>query len=174
MVIINKILHHTISFIRNTMIITNQLLQFYSLLYLRIQCFISRVLFIVNLVNFLLLMILSYTVFPVLFKRYSYNALDCAIPTTRCLIRHGDNKLGRTSIRKVFIFKDAGQFNPISWDRGDLEQPTFFRALKYSNFSLLSHSQVHCFLDCDFHHNDIRFTLFLIFLMLLTLNCKTC
>ena len=118
-------------------------------------------------------MILSYTVFPVLFKRYSYNALDCAIPTTRCVIRHGDNKLGRTSIRKVFIFKDAGQFNPISWDRGDLEQPTFFRALKYNNFSLLSHSQVHCFLDCDFHHNDIRFTFFLIFLMLLTLNRKT-
>ena len=125
MVIINKILHHTISFIRNTMIITNQLLQFYSLLYLRIQCFISRVLFIVNLVNFLLLMILSYTVFPVLFKRYSYSALDCAIPMNRCLIRHGDNKLGRTSINvnlrflqlllcnnlfigKVFISRDAG------------------------------------------------------------------
>ena len=80
MVIINKILHHAISFLRNTIIITNQLLRFYTLLYLRIQCFISRVLFIVNLVNFLLLMILSYTVFPVLFKRYSYSALDCAIP----------------------------------------------------------------------------------------------
>ena len=80
MVIKNQILHHAISFLRNTLIITNQLLRFYTLLYLRIQCFISRVLFIVNLVNFLLLMILSYTVFPVLFKRYSYSALDCAIP----------------------------------------------------------------------------------------------
>ena len=125
MVIINKILHHAISFLRNTIIITNQLLRFYTLLYLRIQCFISRVLFIVNLVNFLLLMILSYTVFPVLFKRYSYSALDCATPTIRSLIRHSDNKLGRTSnndnlrllqlllcnnlfIGKVFIFKGAG------------------------------------------------------------------
>ena len=125
MVIVNKILHYAISFMRNSMIITNQLLQFHTLLYLRIQCFISRVLFIVNLVNFLLLMILSYTVFPVLFKRYSYSALDCAIPMSRCLIRHDDNKLGRTSINgnlrflqlllcnnlfigKVFIFKDAG------------------------------------------------------------------
>ena len=124
MVIVNKILHYAISFMRNSMIITNQLLQFYTLLYLRIQCFISRVLFIVNLVNFLLLMILSYTVFPVLFKRYSYSALDCAIPTIRSLIRHSDNKLGRMSnndnlrllqlllcnnlfIGKVFIFKDA-------------------------------------------------------------------
>ena len=96
MVIINKILHHAISFLRNT-IITNQLLRFYTLLYLRIQCFISRVLFIVSLVNFLLLLILSYTVFPVLFKRYSYSALDCATPTIRSLIRHSDNKLGRTS-----------------------------------------------------------------------------
>ena len=52
MVIINKILHHAISFLRNTIIITNQLLRFYTLLYLRIQCFISRVSFIVNLVNF--------------------------------------------------------------------------------------------------------------------------
>ena len=97
MVIINKILHHAISFLRNTIIITNQLLRFYTLLYLRIQCFISRVLFIVSLVNFLLLLILSYTVFPVLFKRYSYSALDCATPTIRSLIRHSDNKLGRTS-----------------------------------------------------------------------------
>ena len=31
MVIINKILHHAISFLRNTMIITNQLLRFYTL-----------------------------------------------------------------------------------------------------------------------------------------------
>ena len=97
MVIINKILHHAISFLRNTIIITNQLLRFYTLLYLRIQCFISRVLFIVSLVNFLLLLILSYTVFPVLFKRYSYSALDCATPMIRSLIRHSDNKLGRTS-----------------------------------------------------------------------------
>ena len=97
MVIINKILHHAISFLRNTIIITNQLLRFYTLLYLRIQCFISRVLFIVSLVNFLLLLILSYTVFPVLFKKYSYSALDCATPTIRSLIRHSDNKLGRTS-----------------------------------------------------------------------------
>ena len=125
MVIINKILHHAISFIRNSMTITNQLLRFYTLLYLRIQWFISRVLFIVNLVISLLLMILSYTLFPALFKRYSYSALDCAIPMNRCLIRHGDNKLGRTSIKgslrflqlllcnnlligKVFIFNDAG------------------------------------------------------------------
>ena len=147
------------------MIITNQLPRFYTLLYLRIQCLISRVLFIVNLVNFLLLFILSYVVFPVLFKRYSYGALYCAIPMNRCLIGHGDNKLGRTStnvnlrffqlllcnnlfIGKVFIFKYAGQFNLISWDCGDLQQPTFFRALKY--FSLISHSKDHCFLDCNF------------------------
>ena len=50
----------------------------------------------------------------------------------------------------------------------------FVRALKYNNFSLISHSQDNCFLDCDFHHNDIRFTFFLIFLMLLTLKRKTC
>ena len=31
MVIINKILHHAISFLRNTMIINNQLLRFYTL-----------------------------------------------------------------------------------------------------------------------------------------------
>ena len=190
MVIINKILHQAISFLRNTMIITNQLLPFYTLLYLRVQCFISRVLFIVNLANFLLLMILSYTVFPVLFKRYSYSALDCAISTNRCLIRHDDNKLGRKSINdylrflqlllcnnlfigKVFIFKDAGYFDPISWDNGGLQQPTFFCALKYNNFSLISHPQDHCFLECDFHLNDIRFTFFLIFLMLLILNRKT-
>ena len=77
MIIINKILHHAISFKRNTMIIINQLLRFYTLLYFKIQCFISRILFIVNLVIFLLLMILSYTMFPVLLKRYSYSALDC-------------------------------------------------------------------------------------------------
>ena len=105
---------------------TNQLLRFYTLLSLRIQCFISSVLFIVNLVISLLLMILSYTLFPVLFKRYSYSALDYAIPMNRCLIRqHGDNKLDRTSnngnlrflqllkcnnlfIGKVLIFKDDG------------------------------------------------------------------
>ena len=49
----------------------------------------------------------------------------------------------------------------------------FFRVLKYNNFSLISHSQDHCFLDCNFHHKDIRFTFFLIVLILLTLNCKT-
>ena len=92
-------------------------------------------------------MILSYTVFPVLFKRYSYSALDCAIPTIRSLIRHSDNKLGRTSnndnlrllqlllcnnlfIGKVFIFKDAGQFNPILRDSEDLQQLTFFLCIE--------------------------------------------
>ena len=122
-VIINKILHHAISLKRNTMIIISQLLRFYTLLYLRIQCYVSKVLFIVNLLIFLLLMSLSYTVFLVLFKRYSYSALDCVIPMDRCLIRHGSNNHGRTSnngnlsflqlllcnslfIGKVFIFKD--------------------------------------------------------------------
>ena len=116
--------NYAIFLMRNSMIITDQLPRFYTLLYLRIQCFISRVLF-VNFVNFLLLFILSYVVFPVLFKRYSYGALYCAIPMNRCLIGHGDNKLGRTStnvnlrffqlllcnnlfIGKVFIFKYAG------------------------------------------------------------------
>ena len=125
MVIINKILHHTISLKRNTMIIINQLLRFYTLLYLKIQCFVSRVLFIVNLVIFLLLMIFSYTVFPVLFTRYCYSALNYAAPMKRCLIRYGSNNLGRVSIEgnlkflqlllsnslfigKVLIFKDAG------------------------------------------------------------------
>ena len=125
MVIINNILHHAISLKRNTMIIINQLLRFYTLLYLRFQCFVSRVLFIVNFVIFLLLMILSYTMFPALFKRYCYSALDCAILMNRCLIRHGSTNIGRTSIDgnlrflqllvcnslfigKVFIFKDAG------------------------------------------------------------------
>ena len=110
MVIINNILHHAISLKRNTMIIINQLLRFYTLLYLRIQ--------------FLLLTILSNTVFPVLFKRYCYSALDCSVPMNRCLIRYGSNNLGRTSIDgnvrflqllvcnslfigKDFIFKDA-------------------------------------------------------------------
>ena len=125
MVIINNILHHAISLKRNTMIIINQLLRFYTLLYLRIQCFVSRVLFIVNLVIFLLLMILSYIVFPVLFTRYCYSALDCVIAMNRCLIRYGSNNLGGKSIdgnlrflqlplrngpfvKKVFTFKDAG------------------------------------------------------------------
>ena len=127
---------------RNTMIIINQLLRFYILLYLRIQCFFSSVLFIVNLVIFLLLMILSYTGFPVLLTRYCYSALDCAIPMNRCLIRYGNNNLGRASIDgnlrflqlllcnslfigKDLIFKDAGQFKPISWGSGDFQQPTF-------------------------------------------------
>ena len=142
MVIINKILHHATSLKRNTMIIINQLLRFYTLLYLRIQCFVSRVLFIFNLVILLLLMVLSYKVFPVLFKRYCYSALDCAISINRCLIRHGSNNLSRTTvdgnlrflqlllcnnlfIGKVFIFKDAGYFNPTSWGSGDFLQPTF-------------------------------------------------
>ena len=125
MVIINKILHHAISLKRNTMTIINELLRFYTLLYLRIQCFVSRVLFISNLVIFLLLMILSYTVFPVLFTRYCYRALNCAIPMNRCLIRYDSNNFGRTSIDSnlrflilplcislyvgdVFIVKDTG------------------------------------------------------------------
>ena len=124
MIIINKILH-VISLKRNTMIIINQLLRFYTLLYLRIQCFVSKVLFIVNLVIFLLLMTLSYTVFLLLFTKYCYSALDCTIPMNKCLIRYDSNNLGRTSIDsnlrflqlllcnslfigKVFIFKDAG------------------------------------------------------------------
>ena len=49
----------------------------------------------------------------------------------------------------------------------------FFRVLRYNNFSLISHSQDHCFLDCNFHHKEIRFTFFLIVLMLLILNRKT-
>ena len=56
---------------------------------------------------------------------------------------------------------------------GIFDNRLFFRALKYNNFSLITHSQDHCFLDCDFHHNDMRFTFFLIFLMLLILNRKT-
>ena len=130
------------------MIITNQLLRFYTVLYLRIQCFISRVLYIVNLVNFLLLMILSYTLFPVLFKRYSYSALDCSIPMNRCLIRHGDNKLGRTSINgnlrvlqlllcnNLFIGKVSSLKMPVSLTQyrgtvGIFNNPLFPHALKY-------------------------------------------
>ena len=56
---INKIPLHAISLERNTMIIIHQLLRFDTVLYLRIQCFVSRVLFIINLVIFLLLMILT-------------------------------------------------------------------------------------------------------------------
>ena len=106
MVIISKILHHAIFLKRNTMIIFNQLLRFYTLIYLRIQCFASRVLFIVNLVIFLLLTILSYTVFPALVPRYCYSALDRAIPINKCLIRYRSNDLGRASIF-IFIFQDG-------------------------------------------------------------------
>ena len=125
MEIIIKKLHHAIAFKDNTLITINQLLRFYILLFLINQCFVSKVLFIVNLATFLLLMILSNRLFPVLLKRYSYSALDCAIPVNRCLIRHGSNNLGRTSINdnlrffqlllgislfigKVFIFRDPG------------------------------------------------------------------
>ena len=125
MEIIIKKLHHAIAFKDNTLITINQLLRFYILLFLINQFFVSKVLFIVNLATFLLLMIFSNRLFPVLLKRYSYSALDCAIPVNRCLIRHGSNNLGRTSINdnlrffqlllgislfigKVFIFRDPG------------------------------------------------------------------
>ena len=125
MEIIIKKLHHAIAFKDNILITINQLLRFYILLFLINQCFVSKVLFIVNLATFLLLMILSNRLFPVLLKRYSYSALDYAIPVNRCLIRHGSNNLGRTSINdnlrffqlllgislfigKVFIFRDPG------------------------------------------------------------------
>lgn len=71
---INKVLHHAIFLGRNAMSIINQLPWFCSLLNLRIQCFASRVMFIVSLTIFLLVIILSYTVFPLLFRRYGYNA----------------------------------------------------------------------------------------------------
>ena len=83
------------------MIIINYLLRFYTLLYLRIQCLVFRVLFIVNLVIFLLLMILSYTVFPLVFTRYCYSALDCAIPMNRILIKYGSNNLDTTPIEAI-------------------------------------------------------------------------
>ena len=128
MVNVNKIVHHAISLKRNTMITFNQLLRFYALLYLRIQCFVYCALFIVNLVVFLLLIILSYTVCQVLFTRYCYSTLlqDCSIPMNRCLVRYGSNNLSRTSIDgnlrflqlplsnsrlfigNVYIFKDVG------------------------------------------------------------------
>ena len=125
MVIINKILYHAISLKRNTIININQLLRFYALLYLRIQYFVSRVLFSVNLINFFMFMILSITVFLLLVTRYCYSALHCTIPMNSCLIRYGSNNLGKTSIdgnlnflqlllcnslfiEKVFIFKDPG------------------------------------------------------------------
>ena len=44
MLILNKILHHAVSLKRNTVTIVNQLLRFYTLPYLRIKCFVSRVL----------------------------------------------------------------------------------------------------------------------------------
>ena len=137
MVIINKILHHVISLKSNTMIIINQLLRFYTLLYLRVECFVSRVLFIVNLVIFLLLMILSYTVFPVLSKRYSYSAIVCS--------------LGKFSSLKmpVSLIQYRGTV-------GILNNRLFVHALMYNNFSLISHSQDYCFLDCDFYNNGIR------------------
>ena len=121
--------------------------------------FFSRVLFIVNLVIFLLLIIFSYTVFPVLFMRYCYSVLDCAISMNRCLIICDSNNLSRTStdsnlrflqlplsnslfVVKVFILKNAGQINPILWDSLDFQQPIF---CPYNNFTLVSHSQDHCF-----------------------------
>ena len=58
MEIIIKKLHHAIGFKDNTLITINQLLRFYILLFLINQCFVSKVLFIVNLATFLLLMIL--------------------------------------------------------------------------------------------------------------------
>ena len=190
MVIINKILHHDISFIRNTMIITNQLLRFYTLRYLRIQCFISRVLFIVDLVIYLLLMVLSYTLFSVLFKRLV--TVLWIVPTLWTDVWSGMviiNLVGRllTAIYSFCNFCCAiicslGKFSSLKilvsltqyrGTVGIFNNRLFFCALKYKNFSLIIHSQDHCFLDFDFHHNDIRFTFFLIFLMLLTLNCKT-
>ena len=74
----------------------------------------------------------------VLITRYCYSALDCAIQVNRYLIKYGSNNLGRTSIDRIprflqiprrnillvgkfFIFKDAGQFHPISWDKYDNE-----------------------------------------------------
>ena len=75
---------------------------------------------------------------------------------------------------KVFIFKEAIQVNPIPSDSGDFQQPTFPRVLKYSNFSLVSHSQDLCLSDYVFHYSDIRFAFFLLLLMLLTLKCNAC
>ena len=158
------------------MTINNQLLRFYTLLYLRIQCFVSRVMFIVNLVIYLLLMNLSYTVFSVLFTKNCYSVLHCVIPMIRCLISYGGNNREATSIdgnlrfsqlplsnilfvEKVFIFKDA-QYRGT---KGIFNNRLFVRAFKYNNFSLVSHSQDLCFLDCVFHCSDIRFAFFFYF-----------
>ena len=56
---------------------------------------------------------------------------------------------------------------------GIFNNQLFLCTLKCNNFSLISHSQDHCFLDRDFDHNNIRSTFVLIFLMLLTLKRKT-
>ena len=109
----------------------------------------------------------------------------------RCLIRCGGNNLGRASINhklkflqhslsnillfgKDFTFKDAIQFNTIPWGSWDYQQSSFFRALKYNNFYLMSHSRDLCFLDYVFHRSDIGFAFFLLLLMLLTLKRNVC
>ena len=51
---ISKILHHSIFLQRNTIIIVNELLRFYLLIYMRIQYLVSRVIFDVDLVNLLI------------------------------------------------------------------------------------------------------------------------
>ena len=129
----------------------------YTLLYLKIRCFVSRVMFIVKLAIFLLLLILSYTVFPVLFTRYCYSALDCTIPMNRSLIRYGCINLGRTSIDGNLrflqfpwaVFCSLGKFSSskmlvsLTQYRGTVgifSKWLFVRALKYNNFSLVPKS----------------------------------
>ena len=77
-------------------------------------------------------------------------------------------------VGNVSIFVDASQFNAISLDSRDFQQPNFFRELKYNNFSLVSHFQGLCFLDCIFHFSDKRFVFFSFLLMLLLLKPNAC
>ena len=55
---------------------------------------------------------------------------------------------------------------------GIFNNQIFVPALNCNTFSLVSLSQDHCFLDCDFDRSGMRFTFFLILLMQLTLKSK--
>ena len=69
-----------------------------------------------------------------------------------------------TLVGRLFSFSSFKMVFSLTQYRGTvgiLNNRLFVRALKYNNFFLISNSQDHCFLDCDFHHKIyILFNLF--------------
>ena len=132
------------------MIITIQQLRLYCSIYIRIQYFISRVIFNINLSSNLANTFISNgnvttfnAVISVFLVGYCFSALNCVDLMSTRSIRCGSNDLGRTStdgvprslqlllsctplVGNVFSFKDACQFKPISCDSGDLQKPYFY------------------------------------------------